>query len=133
MCHTSAYALLSAYCRSVYRYKRMRLLTRVYGIHVFSKFLGNRDRPSLLSSPLLPSAWDKFKLNPVRPSRREIGYTTSAGYRLTSSHFSGVGFCTFAGLMETIKQCFFAPGVNELLALVRGETIQYWFIKLQLL
>jgi hypothetical protein len=28
----SAYPLLSAYCRSVYRYKRMRLLTRVYGI-----------------------------------------------------------------------------------------------------
>ena len=28
----SAHPLLSAYCRSVYRYKRMRLLTRVYGI-----------------------------------------------------------------------------------------------------
>jgi hypothetical protein len=28
----SAYPLLSAYCRSVYRYKRMRLLTRVYGM-----------------------------------------------------------------------------------------------------
>ena len=31
LCHISAYPLLSAYCRSVYRYKRMRLLTRVYG------------------------------------------------------------------------------------------------------
>ena len=32
MCHISAYPLLSAYCHSVYRYKRMRLLTRVYGM-----------------------------------------------------------------------------------------------------
>ena len=31
MCRISAYPLLSAYCHSVYRYKRMRLLTRVYG------------------------------------------------------------------------------------------------------
>ena len=31
MCLTSTYPFLSAYYRSVYRYKRMRLLTRVYG------------------------------------------------------------------------------------------------------
>lgn len=79
------------------------------------------------------SAWDEFKLQPVRPSRMEIGYATSAGYCMTTSHFSGVGFCTFTGLIEMIKRCFLAPGVNEPLALVRGESIQYWFIKLQLL
>ena len=83
------------------------------------------------SSP--PSAWNQFKLQPVRPSRMEIGYATSAGYRLSTSHFSGVGFCTFAGLIETIKRCFLAPGLNDVMALVRGETIQYWFIKLHVL
>ena len=39
MCHISTYSLLSAYCRPVYRYKRMRLLTTVYGIPL--KYLVN--------------------------------------------------------------------------------------------
>ena len=34
MCHISAYPLLSAYCRSIYRYKRMCLLTRLYGSYI---------------------------------------------------------------------------------------------------
>ena len=32
MCHINVYPLLSAYCCSVHHYKRMRLLTRVYGM-----------------------------------------------------------------------------------------------------
>ena len=36
MCHISAYPLLSAYCHSVHRYKRMRLLTRVYSIPIIT-------------------------------------------------------------------------------------------------
>ena len=39
MRYISAYPLLSAYCPSVYRYKRMRLLTRVYGIFYVLKQL----------------------------------------------------------------------------------------------
>ena len=85
------------------------------------------------SSMATPSAWDEFKLQPVRPSRMEIGYASSAGYRMSSSRFSGVGFCTFAGLVETVKRCLFAPGVNDVFALVRGESTQYWFVKLQLM
>ena len=95
--------------------------------------LGNGGDGQSSSVPPPMSAWDEFKLQSVRSSRMEIGYATSAGYRMTTSHFSGVGFCTFAGLIELIKRCFLAPGVNEPLALVRGESIQYWFIKVQLL
>ena len=94
---------------------------------------GGRSGRGQSSSVAPPTAWEEFRLQPVRPSRMEIGYASSAGYRMTSSRFSGVGFCTFAGLVETVKRCLLAPGIDDIIALVRGESIQYWFIKLQLL
>lgn len=79
------------------------------------------------------SATVDFRLLPVRPSRETFGYVTSAGYRLTSSLYSGIGFCTFVGFLEALSRCYLAPGVNEPLALVRSESTQYWFVRLALL
>lgn len=74
-----------------------------------------------------------FKLHPVFPSREVFGYVTSAGYRLTSSLYSGVGFCTLGGFLEAVAKSYAAAGVGGPLALVRSEGTQYWFVRLSLL
>lgn len=78
------------------------------------------------------SAVEAFKLHTPTPSRRICGYTTSAGYRLSTSKYGGLGLCSFAGLLEVVNQCFLLPGVTQLVALVKGETVQHRFIKLSL-
>jgi len=78
------------------------------------------------------SAVEAFKLHTPTPSRRICGYTTSAGYRLSTSKYGGLGLCSFAGLLEVVNQCFLSPGVTQLVALVKGETVQHRFIKLSL-
>ena len=92
--------------------------------------IARRDQDE--TSAVVISPVEEFKLCPVMPSRQEFGYVTTAGLRLTTSHSSGTGFCTFAGLLETVRRCYAARDIYELLALARGEDIQYWIIKLQL-
>ena len=79
------------------------------------------------------SVVDAFKLLSATPSRPICGYTTSVGYRLSTSKYGGIGLCSFAGLLEVVHKCFVSPGVTQLVALVRGETTQHRFVKLTLL
>ena len=75
----------------------------------------------------------QFKLCPVASSRLTCGYTSSAGYRQASSKCSGIGYCTFSGFLNVLNKCFVTQGVEEVLALIRGEGTAYRFIKMSLL
>ena len=76
---------------------------------------------------------EAFKLHSATPSRPICGYTTSVGYRLSTSKYGGIGLCSFAGLLEVVHRCCVSPGITQLVALVRGETTQHRFVKLNLL
>ena len=72
-----------------------------------------------------------FRLYPAKPSRLTIGYVTSAGYCLTTSRNSGLGFVTLQGLMEAVNCCY-SSGVSNLLLLARGAKTKYYFVKLHI-
>ena len=73
---------------------------------------------------------DNFRIFPARPSRLIFGYVTSAGYRLTASLDSGIGFVSLAGLIEAVTRCHMA-GQTQLQVLARGAKTKYYFVKLE--
>ncbi len=75
---------------------------------------------------------NSFRLHPVKPSRLTIGHVTSASYSHSRSLSLGVGFVTLGGLVEAVKCCH-AAGVPDLLALARGASTKYYFVKLGVL
>ena len=81
----------------------------------------------------MTTAIDAYKLCRATPTRVAIGYVTSAGYRLHSSHCGGCGFVALAGLVEAIGKCFREPRVGGVMCLARGETVQYYFARVQIM
>lgn len=72
-----------------------------------------------------------FRLLPIKPSRQTVGRVTSAGYRLTTSLSSGLGFVTVSGLVEVVKRCHIAA-VPTLVALGRSASTNYYFVTLKI-
>ena len=62
--------------------------------------------PPLFLSAVIQTIERDFNLQPATQSRVIIGYTTTAGYRLSSSKSGGTACCSLVGLLEAARKCY---------------------------
>ena len=76
---------------------------------------------------------EAYSLKSIQSCRQVIGYVqTTAGYRHTSSRYSAIAHSTLIGLVNLCKSCYLG-GLNVPVALVRGYSLQYRMVSVQLI
>ena len=76
---------------------------------------------------------EAYSLKSTQLCRQVIGYVqTTTGYRHTSSRYSAIAHSTLSGLVNLCQSCYLG-GLNVPVALVRGHSLQYRMVSIQLI